>query len=82
MFPYYSNHWGSNGGFYSFPFSNIVSWIFFIVAIFLIIRLFQDRHHDSINDQNNKTALDILKERYAKGEINKKEFLEMKKDLE
>ena len=67
-------------------------WIFMLVFWGLIIWLFislirgsfGDGHmcgHNHGDEAHEKTALDILKERYAKGEINKQEFEEKKKDL-
>jgi putative membrane protein len=62
------------------------SWIFKVLVAALIIWLVV---HSLSKNQNNKniqmpaeTALDILKKRYAKGEISKEQFEQMRKDLE
>lgn len=58
-------------------------WIFWIIiigaVIYLIVRL---NNQNSRFTQHSETALDILKKRYAKGEISKEEFEEKKKDIE
>ena len=53
-------------------------WILLIITITVFI-LWISRRNSSVPQQ--KSALDILKERYARGEISKNEFEEMKKDL-
>ncbi len=53
-------------------------WPILIVA--LIVYLFTVK--DEIGIQKKDTPMDILKKRYASGEISKEEFEEMKKDLE
>ncbi|OGE77806.1 MAG: hypothetical protein A2751_02005 [Candidatus Doudnabacteria bacterium RIFCSPHIGHO2_01_FULL_46_14] len=57
----------------------ILSWVVIIAVIALIVR-WVARANGKLPGTN--TALDILKERYAKGEIGKHEFEEKKKDLE
>lgn len=56
------------------PFMMIVFWCGIIALIVWAVR--NSRGH------GHRRALEILKERYAKGEITKKEFEATKKDLE
>jgi len=79
--------WGSMMGFWGGGIMMIVFWVFVIWIVVSLIRGgFKKGHmmcgHDN-SDGHGKdgSALEILKERYAKGEIDKKEFEEKKKDL-
>ena len=69
--------------FHNFFFSGMwFGWIFWIAIIVLVIWLLVDRSNKTkLTLPPQETALDILKKRYAKGEITKEQFEQMKKDL-
>ena len=54
-------------------------WILIIVAILGLFRLI--KNNNSSNSVKEESALDILKKRYAKGEITKSELEEKRKDI-
>lgn len=59
----------------------IAFWIAVIVGIIFLIRwvmLSTDKRHGA---KSEDSALDILRQRFVRGEINKEEFEEKKKDL-
>ncbi len=55
-------------------------WAVIIAGIVLLVRWVAGQTKGT-HGGHDKTPLDILKERYAKGEINKEEFEAKKKDL-
>ena len=72
MYPFFGHGWGMGFGW-------ILGLAILVVVIWIIVKALNQS--TSNNQQRDKSALDILKERYAKGEIDKEEFDLKKKDL-
>lgn len=56
----------------------ILFWVFVVVGLIALLKWLIQSGQSSVK---NKTALEILNERYAKGEIDKKEYEDKKKSL-
>jgi putative membrane protein len=60
----------------------ILWWVLIIAAIIALVRWgISSSAARRGQNQQSKSALDILKERYARGEINKQEYEARKRDL-
>ena len=78
MMPNSGGSWG--GGFWFGPILMILFWLIIIGGAILIIYALVNPQR-SVPPSTGESALEILKSRYAKGEISKEEFEEKKKDL-
>ncbi len=74
MYPYSDHMWW--GGIWMFP-----SLIFFLALILVPLFLWQRGGSCKSSEDNSETPLEILKKRYAKGEITKDQFEQIKKDI-
>ena len=76
----YSDPWW---GWWCFPFHGFMSLIFTIAIIILVVSLIRRRHppYPYTDYSGRSQALQILEERYAKGEIQREEYLQKKQDL-
>lgn len=78
-------HYGFRNFGFGYGFGWVIPTIFIVIIFVAIIYAFSPRSENEGRKNAGKSGgtepLEILKERYAKGEINKKEFDQMKKDL-
>jgi len=59
----------------------IVFWVLVIMGLAFLIKWLIQTTKGASPEQGSSGALDILKERYVRGEIAKEEFEQMKKDI-
>lgn len=69
---YGGQHWFGGGFMWIF-------WLVLIAAIFWGAKIMSSNENNKTD--NKKSALDILDDRYAKGEIDQKEFEQKRKDI-
>ncbi len=77
---YYHGSWNS-GAFIGF---HILGLLIFIAIVFVFIRFCiagRFYYHHNISNNSGDGAIDIVKQRYAKGEISKDEYDKLLKDL-
>ena len=60
----------------------LLFWILIVLVIVALVRWLGGASEDRLPPPRSSSALDILKERYARGEIEREEFQAKKRDLE
>jgi uncharacterized membrane protein len=73
-------NWSYGMGWFGWIFM-IVFWIAVIAGVAILVRWITSQGERSRGPGSQDTAIDILKKRYAKGEITKEEYEQIKKDI-
>ncbi len=61
--------------------ASFLTWFIIGLIPLILVILSKDEFGTSISETSEKIPIEIAKERYAKGEISKEEFEQIKKDL-
>jgi len=62
----------------------ILFWAIFLAGVYLVLQglLKKKGHHHKTSHSDNEPASEILRKRFARGEIDEQTFKRMKKELE
>jgi len=66
---------------HGFGLGGALMWLLLIVLVGVVIYFIIRQLNTGKSETTGETPLEILKKRYAKGEISKEEYEQMKKDL-
>jgi putative membrane protein len=84
----YGPEWGMMGGWGGFGWLGPLHILFWVVVLILIVALIvwlvRPSSHASVayrTEQRRSPGLDVLEERYARGEINRDEYLQKRRDI-
>ena len=83
MYPGNPMGWGNSGWLWWMPMGlmMLLFWGLVIVALVLLVRWLWTQNHPHTAALPGETPLDVLKKRYARGEITKEEFDRIKQDI-
>jgi putative membrane protein len=70
--------WGMHGSWRG----GVIMWLLFIALIVVLVYFLLRQQNVGGSGTRSETALEILKKRYARGELSKEEYERMKKDLQ
>jgi putative membrane protein len=75
----YGHHAG--WGVHDFGFGGLLMWILLAVLAGIVVYMAVRQHDAGRRDSGDRTPLEILRRRYASGEISRDEYERMKSDL-
>jgi putative membrane protein len=82
----YGPHWGMMGGYgYGYGPIGMILWVVILIAVIAgavwLIRSLTARDRATQAPPHRSAGLSVLEERYARGDINRDEYLQKKQDL-